>query len=125
MKEEVFRNQRNSREMGKISETPSPMPVGEIITTQEMRLGTGMREFDRVLGGGIVPGSITLIGGDPGIGKTTLLLQALPLLGSREGKILYVSGEESTSQLKMRSDRLGIEGPSIVCLFGHVLRRHF
>ena len=57
------------------------MPVGEIVTTQEMRLGTGIREFDRVLGGGVVPGSITLIGGDPGIGKTTLLLQALPCTG--------------------------------------------
>jgi DNA repair protein RadA/Sms len=113
MKEEVVRGPRHPRTKEKISQTDSPMPIGEIDATDEMRLSTGLRELDRVLGGGVVPGSITLIGGDPGIGKTTLLLQALPLLASRGEKILYVSGEESTSQLKMRSDRLGLGCPSL------------
>ena len=113
MKEEVVRSPRHSRAKEKISQTDSPMPIGEIVATDEMRLSTGLRELDRVLGGGVVPGSITLIGGDPGIGKTTLLLQALPLLAPGGEKILYVSGEESTSQLKMRSDRLGIGCPSL------------
>ena len=113
MKEEVVRGPRSLRATEKISQTDSPMRIGEIVATNEMRLRTGLRELDRVLGGGVVPGSITLIGGDPGIGKTTLLLQALPLLASGEEKILYVSGEESTSQMKMRSDRLGLACPSL------------
>jgi DNA repair protein RadA/Sms len=113
MKEEVVRGPRHPRTKEKISQTDSPMPIGEIVATNEMRLSTGLGELDRVLGGGVVPGSITLIGGDPGIGKTTLLLQALPVLASLGEKILYVSGEESTSQLKMRSDRLGLAFPSL------------
>ena len=113
MKEEVVRGPRHSRTKEKISQTDFPMPIGEIVATNEMRLSTGLRELDRVLGGGVVPGSITLIGGDPGIGKTTLLLQALPLLAPEGEKILYVSGEESTSQMKMRSDRLGLTCPSL------------
>jgi len=113
MKEEVVRGPRHPRTKEKFSQTDSPMPIGDIAATDEMRLRTGLRELDRVLGGGVVPGSITLIGGDPGIGKTTLLLQALPLLASHGEKILYVSGEESTSQLKMRSDRLSLGCPSL------------
>ena len=113
MKEEVVRAPRHPRTKATISQTDSPMPIGEIVATNDMRLSTGLRELDRVLGGGVVPGSITLIGGDPGIGKTTLLLQALPLLAPRGEKILYVSGEESTSQMKMRSDRLGLACPSL------------
>ncbi len=113
MKEEVVQGPRHPRTKATISQTDSPMPIGEIVATNEMRRSTGLREFDRVLGGGVVPGSITLIGGDPGIGKTTLLLQALPLLAPRKEKVLYVSGEESTSQMKMRSDRLGLACPSL------------
>ena len=113
MKEEVVPGPRHPRAKATISQTDSPMPIGEIVTTNEMRLSTGLRELDRVLGGGVVPGSIILLGGDPGIGKTTLLLQALPLLAPRGEKILYVSGEESTSQMKMRSDRLGLACPSL------------
>ncbi len=69
---------------------------------------TGISEFDRVLGGGLVPGSATLIGGDPGIGKSTLLLQAAAAVGKKGGKVIYVSGEEALAQLRMRANRLGL-----------------
>jgi DNA repair protein RadA/Sms len=74
------------------------------------RLSSGIGEFDRVLGGGIVPGSMVLIGGEPGIGKSTLLLQVAHLLGRTGGLVLYVSGEESERQIKLRGERLGISG---------------
>lgn len=79
-----------------------------IDTTNEERYITGLKEFDRVLGGGIVKGSLVLLGGDPGIGKSTILLQVCNLLGN-ELKILYVSGEESKRQIKLRADRLGVD----------------
>ncbi len=69
---------------------------------------SGISEFDRVLGGGLVPGSATLIGGDPGIGKSTLLLQAAAAVGKQGGKVIYVSGEEALAQLRMRANRLGL-----------------
>jgi len=83
-------------------------PIDAIESVGENRLKTDIGEFDRVLGGGVVPGSVILIGGDPGIGKTTLLLQALPRLGLGDDKVLYVSGEESPRQIKMRGQRLGV-----------------
>jgi len=86
----------------------SATPISDIEVVGEARRGTGLTEFDRVLGGGVVPGSVMLIGGDPGIGKTTLLLQALPRLASSGEQVLYVSGEESPRQIKMRGERLGI-----------------
>jgi DNA repair protein RadA/Sms len=76
-------------------------------TEGEERSPTGIPEFDRVLGGGLVPGSAVLVGGDPGIGKSTLLLQVLQALSRAQGKTLYVSGEESARQIRMRADRLG------------------
>ena len=82
----------------------------------EDRRLTGIGEFDRVLGGGVIPGSVILIGGDPGIGKTTLLLQALPRLATKAAPVLYVSGEESPRQIKMRGQRLGIEHPHLLIL---------
>jgi DNA repair protein RadA/Sms len=82
----------------------------------QRRLQTGIGEFDRVLGGGVVPGSVILIGGDPGIGKTTLLLQALPRLAQRDERVLYVSGEESAQQLRMRGERLGAGSSSLYVL---------
>lgn len=85
-----------------------PTPVTEIVAEEQGRLQTGIGEFDRVLGGGVVFGSMILIGGDPGIGKSTLLLQVMNRLASKGKKILYVSGEESLQQSKMRADRLGI-----------------
>lgn len=80
---------------------------------EETRAVTGIGEFDRVLGGGIVEGSLVLIGGDPGIGKSTLLLQSAAKLAAEGLRVLYVSGEESTRQIKMRATRLGITGESI------------
>jgi len=92
---------------------PEAVPIGAITQTQEFRLQSGMEELNRVLGGGVVPGSVVLIGGDPGIGKTTLLLQTLNSL-EKTGEVgLYVSGEESPQQIKMRADRLGIHSPNL------------
>lgn len=80
------------------------------------RLTTGIDEFDRVLGGGLVTGGVALIGGDPGIGKSTLLLQALAVMSARGDSVLYVSGEESGSQIALRAKRLGIQAPDLEVL---------
>jgi DNA repair protein RadA/Sms len=93
-----------------------PTPIAEIEVVGEERRLTRIGEFDRVLGGGVIPGAVILIGGDPGIGKTTLLLQALPRLASDEAPVLYVSGEESPRQIKMRGQRLGISHPRLFIL---------
>ena len=84
-----------------------PSVLSEIVIREEDKLSTGMEELDRVLGGGIVQGSLTLVGGDPGIGKSTLLLQVCRNLSAAGHKVLYISGEESLAQIKMRADRLG------------------
>lgn len=81
--------------------------LSEINSSKESRITTDFKEFDRVLGGGIVHGSLVLVGGDPGIGKSTLLLQISKLLSEKGVKILYVSGEESLKQIKLRADRMG------------------
>src|SRR3989344_6068547 len=83
-----------------------PVLMMEVATEERQRLVTGIAEFDRVLGGGIIPGSVTLIGGDPGIGKSTLALQMSCALSQQGHKVLYVSGDESIQQAKMRADRL-------------------
>lgn len=85
-------------------------PITEISIEKEERVVTQLGEFNRVLGGGVVPGSLVLIGGDPGIGKSTLLLQVSAQLNNDGGTVLYVSGEESASQIKMRAERLKLEG---------------
>jgi DNA repair protein RadA/Sms len=82
--------------------------LSEVQAREEERLSTGVAEFDRVLGGGLVAGGVVLIGGDPGIGKSTLLLQALGDMGARR-KVLYVSGEESPQQIALRARRLGVD----------------
>lgn len=94
-----------------------PQPITSIQTIEQERLKSGIGEFDRVLGGGAVPGSVTLIGGDPGIGKSTLLLQILDKFAKSYGTVLYISGEESARQIKLRADRLGIEssGINVLC----------
>jgi DNA repair protein RadA/Sms len=84
----------------------SPQLLSQISYDPQDRFSTHIAEFDRVLGGGVVPGSITLVGGDPGIGKSTLLLQASGAIAPQNGPILYVSGEESASQIKLRAQRL-------------------
>ncbi len=96
---------------------PEPVAINSVPATEADRIQTGMAEFDRVLGGGIVPGSLMLIGGDPGIGKSTLMLQVLAALASAGKKVLYVSGEESIRQISMRSRRLksGSDSMFVVC----------
>ena len=91
-----------------ISSSTRPQMLNEIIPIGDNRIFTGLSELDRVLGGGLVAGSLTLVGGYPGIGKSTLLIQICQKLGDQGKKILYVSGEESPQQIKMRADRLGI-----------------
>lgn len=89
--------------------------LSEINDNVEKRISTGIREFDRVLGGGIVVGSLVLLGGDPGIGKSTILLQACEFLGKTK-RILYVSGEESANQIKLRANRLGVTTENLYLL---------
>ena len=85
----------------------SPMNISEVTIENEERIPTGIGELDRVLGGGIVKGSLSLVGGDPGIGKSTLLLQVCRNLANNKRKVLYISGEESMHQIKMRAERIG------------------
>jgi DNA repair protein RadA/Sms len=93
-----------------------PVRFGEIESQDDARVSSGITEFDRVLGGGIVPGSLILIGGDPGIGKSTLLLQVADKLSGQCERVLYVSGEESERQIKMRGERLGVEAANLYLL---------
>lgn len=86
----------------------APSSLADISMEEEKRTLTGMKELDRVLGGGIVPGSLILVGGDPGIGKSTLLLQVCRSTSAQGKKVLYISGEESLKQVKMRANRIGI-----------------
>ena len=88
-------------------DSKSVQPVTAVEALTQNRLMTGIGEFDRTLGGGLVEGSLTLIGGDPGIGKSTLLLQSMGEMAKSGAKVLYVSGEESPAQIKLRADRLG------------------
>lgn len=90
--------------------TNAPQKIDTIKISQTPRVDTKNGELNRVLGGGVVPGSMVLIGGDPGIGKSTLLLQVSGSLSDQGGKLLYVSGEESANQIKMRAQRLGVSG---------------
>jgi DNA repair protein RadA/Sms len=101
----------------------SPRSLLSIETTEEGRVRTEISEFDRVLGGGVVTGSVVLIGGDPGIGKSTLLLQALDHLSRNKINVLYVSGEESLRQTKMRADRIGVASPDLYVLAENSLEK--
>ncbi|MCL2547474.1 MAG: DNA repair protein RadA [Oscillospiraceae bacterium] len=96
-------------------ERPKPQKLNEISTADEIRFSTGMDEFDRALGGGAVAGSLVLLGGEPGIGKSTLLLQICHHL-CRDKTVLYISGEESLRQLKLRAARLGIDTPNLLVM---------
>ena len=91
----------------RVASSVTPVPLSEISATPGDRFTTHSKEFDRVLGGGIVPGSLVLIGGDPGIGKSTLLLQLCRDLSFDQKQILYISGEESLQQIKLRAERMG------------------
>jgi DNA repair protein RadA/Sms len=98
--------------------TPQSQPqlLSDVVANGFERISLAMDELDRVLGGGIVPGSLVLIGGDPGIGKSTLLLQASAALATAEAPVLYVSGEESAQQIKLRAARLGLAGDGLYVL---------
>ena len=100
------------------SDTPTAKLLSEISTTENgtNRHPTGIKELDRVLGGGIVTGSLSLLGGDPGIGKSTLLLQMCKHMAKKDFPILYISGEESTAQIKMRAERLQVTAPGCYLL---------
>jgi len=93
-----------------------PRSLSQIEVRGEERMGTGLGEFDRVLGGGLVKGSLILVAGDPGIGKSTLMLQVSERLSRSYGKVLYLSGEESLYQVKLRADRLKVGSPSLYLL---------
>ena len=100
------RRQAGAAALGAGGSVVTTARLREVRGTEERRLRTGINEFDFVLGGGIVPGSMVLIGGEPGIGKSTLLLQVAGALQGAEQRVLYVSGEESPLQVKLRADRL-------------------
>lgn len=100
----------------KITESKNePLKLSDVPIAANYRIDTGFNELNRVLGGGLVSDSAVLIGGDPGIGKSTLLLQICPFL-AKEGKVLYITGEESASQIKIRADRLGVKTDSLYIL---------
>lgn len=107
--EETVSAPKSGKEIRQSGAGPKSRPavLNEISMEEESRIPTGIAELDRVLGGGIVPGSLTLVGGDPGIGKSTLLLQMCRCLSQSNRRILYISGEESLRQIKMRALRIG------------------
>ena len=111
---ETLSTSSGHRGIGQASREPEP--ISQVTASEVERHLTGMTEFDRVLGGGIVPGAVVLIGGDPGIGKSTLLLQAGDALSRNYGDVLYVSGEESVSQTKLRATRLGVKSDTLYVL---------
>ena len=94
----------------------APVPYRTIESQDDARISSGINEFDRVLGGGIVAGSLVLIGGAPGIGKSTIVIQAADNLASAGAKVLYISGEESERQIKMRGERLGVDAEHLFLL---------
>ncbi len=102
--------------VGEQAKAAIPLPIGQVAAAAEPRIVCGISEFDRVLGGGLVPGSLVLIGGDPGIGKSTLMLQATDLLAKGGGNVLYVSGEESAQQIRLRGARMGVNADNLLIL---------
>ena len=112
MEETVVMPTSSRKASASLTGRASLQSINEIGESDEIRYDTGISEFNRVLGGGLVKGSLVLIGGDPGIGKSTILLQACKFL-SENKKVLYVSGEESASQIKLRATRLGVNGNSL------------
>lgn len=109
----------------RVPASQSALLYSEIDSQNDSRQSTGIAEFDRVLGGGIVPGSLVLIGGDPGIGKSTLLLQAAEKISHLIGDVVYVSGEESERQIKLRGERLGLHPNRLYLLPETCLERVF
>lgn len=108
---------------GKVNEISKPVSIASVELSVSDRLSTGIGELDRVLGGGVVRGALILIGGDPGIGKSTLILQATNNMAKNYGKVLYVSGEESLSQIKLRAERLNISSENLFLLSETLVER--
>ncbi|MBW6410352.1 DNA repair protein RadA [Clostridium weizhouense] len=113
--EELKNNDKaiSALKVNSIVQNNSPKTITEIQSGEKERYDTGINELNRVLGGGLVKGSLTLISGDPGIGKSTLLLQTANNISLKYGKVLYVSGEESEEQIKIRGDRLGVNSSDL------------
>lgn len=110
MVEQIIEEPKNKKKGHKPSSTQSaPVRLADVTSDGVERLELPIAEFSRVLGGGMVPGSLVLVGGDPGIGKSTLLLEVAALIAENHGKALYASGEESARQIKMRADRMGVQ----------------
>ena len=118
MVEETIRPEKSVRGLssGNSAIKQKPQSIVEVKSEQEPRIPTNYQEFNRVLGGGIVPGSLVLVGGDPGIGKSTLLLQTSAQLAQKGERVLYISGEESVKQTKLRADRLDIAAKDLYVL---------
>jgi DNA repair protein RadA/Sms len=113
VEEPVFAKASSGKQIRQVIATSEPTPITEVTFKEEERVSTGIDELDRVLGGGVVHGSAVLVSGDPGIGKSTLMLQAASSL-SRSGELLYVSGEESTKQISLRADRLNSKNKNLL-----------
>ncbi len=113
VEERVIEEKTPERDLLGFEADAVPTAITEIVGEERGRFQIGIEEFDRVLGGGLVFGSVILVGGDPGIGKSTLLLQVMSRLASKGRKVLYISGEESLQQTKMRADRLGISSENL------------
>src|ERR1700744_1985030 len=111
-----------ARPAGTMRSTDGPQPIRHVKASERDRLSVGIGELDRVLGGGLVPGSLVLLGGDPGVGKSTLLLQALDGL-AKIGPVLYGSGEESVEQSALRAQRLGVKSDDLHVLAETELER--
>lgn len=112
---EISKAKKPRKNTNSVTETPKACKIKDISFSEKERTSTGISEFDRVLGGGIVSGSVVLLSGEPGIGKSTLLLQICSQLGN-SGNVLYVTGEESSSQIKIRCKRLGVVHDSVYIL---------
>lgn len=121
--EETISSRRLTFATGAQVEFSQPRPITQVETKLESRIETRFQEFNRVLGGGIVSGSLVLIGGDPGIGKSTLLLQVSSQLADSSYSVLYISGEESPKQIRLRADRLDVSSDQLLVLSETDLQR--
>jgi len=116
VEERVVNTKKGAGRNGFRLREPKAVAYTEIESQDDVRVSSGVTEFDRVLGGGIVPGTLVLLGGDPGIGKSTLLLQVADKLSATGVIVLYVSGEESERQIKLRGERLRVDAPNLLLL---------
>ena len=116
VEEIIDRKSTASSSVKKALDEAKPVPLSAVSSANEERTSTDMKELDRVLGGGIVKGSLVLVGGDPGIGKSTLLLQVCKNLSNKNENVLYISGEESLQQIKIRAERIGSFSDSLELL---------